>query len=535
MPRNPNVNRRGLAMLLVLVGLMIGTILATAYLASRDNSAAIGENIADAAAARWGAASALELGIAIMQTQTDWRTSHINGKLLDDYPFLAGATIDLDIIDLQTTLPPTAESEYIQLTATATVDGLQQTAIAIAHVSAAPGAAVSVDLSEFAVFASERIRLQDMATVTRWPTAPLSHLGRRIAFATRGNSPSTVEIYGAATAIDTTLYHGPGTSQSLVTINNDTIVEQVSLQDQIPVPAPPTPSALPPDGVTTYPDLLINTATTIAANERRNNIEILTSAGIVTLQGDIVVVAEEDLDLLPGSMMIIDGNVELDVFGDLTMDYAAIELKPNATLTIYVRDDVQLNFSYIGDERVDDLRDSSGYASWMDPERIRFFTRPLPAEGDDDGTLSQDWTLDYNSVVKGSLYSAHARVTIETDSALYGRVAATRLLIQDNGSLFYDHTLDSGMGYMNLDGPLYDVNEHIFDEFLGLASLDDADLLAASDATGTVIYCNGETYGTAPAEEIIVAAPGEPTPRPVPVEYEIVSFGTDMRDWETQQ
>ena len=29
MPRNPNVNRRGLAMLLVLVGLMIGTILAT--------------------------------------------------------------------------------------------------------------------------------------------------------------------------------------------------------------------------------------------------------------------------------------------------------------------------------------------------------------------------------------------------------------------------------------------------------------------------------------------------------------------------
>ncbi|MCZ6811090.1 MAG: hypothetical protein O7D97_03725, partial [Planctomycetota bacterium] len=111
MPRNPNVNRRGLAMLLVLVGLMIGTILATAYLASRDNSAAIGENIAAAARARWGAASALELGIAIMQTQTDWRTSHINGKLLDDYSFLAGATIDLDIIDLQTALPPTAESE----------------------------------------------------------------------------------------------------------------------------------------------------------------------------------------------------------------------------------------------------------------------------------------------------------------------------------------------------------------------------------------------------------------------------------------
>ncbi|MCZ6444597.1 MAG: hypothetical protein O6758_00275 [Planctomycetota bacterium] len=534
MPRNPNVNRRGLAMLLVLVGLMIGTILATAYLASRDNSAAIGENIAAAARARWGAASALELGIAIMQTQTDWRTSHINGKLLDDYSFLAEATIDLDIIDLQTALPPTAESEYIQLTATATVDGLQQTAIAIAHVSAAPGGAVSVDLSEFAIFASERIRLQDMATVTRWPTAPLSDLGKRIAFGTQGTSASTVEIYGAATTIDTTLYHGPGSSEALVQINNDTIVEQVSLQDQIPVPAPPSPSALPPDGVTTYPDLLINTATTIAANDRRNNIEILTSAGIATLQGDIVVVAENDLLLYPGSALIIDGNVELDVFGDLTMDSASIELKPNATLTIYLRDDVNLNYSYIGDERVDDLRDSSGYASWMDPERIRFFTRPLPAEGDDDATLSQDWRLNNNSIIKGSLYSAHARIEIETDSAIYGRVAVTRLLIKDNGSLFYDHTLDSGLGYMNLDGPLYDVNEHIFDEFLGLASLDEADLLAASDATGTVIYSSGNTYGTPPSEEIPPVPPGEPTPRPVPVEYEIVSFGTDMRDWEKQ-
>ncbi|MCH8342672.1 MAG: hypothetical protein IH983_01650 [Planctomycetes bacterium] len=532
MRTNPNINRRGLAMLLVLVGLMTGTILATAYLASRDNSAAIGENIAAAARARWGAASALELGIAIMQTQTDWRTSHINGKLLDDYPFLAGATVDLDIIDLQTTLPPTAESEDIQLTATATVDGLQQTAIAIAHVSAAPGDTVSVDLSEFALFASERIRLQDMATVTRWPTAPLSHLGRRIAFGTQGTSASTVEIYGGATAIDTTLYHGPGTSQALVTINNDTIIERVSLQDQLPLPAPPTPSALPPDGVTTYPDLIINTATTIAANERRNFIEILSSAGIATLQGDIVVVAEQDLDLLPGSMMIIDGNVELDVFGDLTMDYAAIELKPNATLTIYVRDDVDLNYSYIGDERVDDLRDSSGYASWMDPQRIRFFTRPLPPEGDDDGTLSQDWTLGYNSIIKGSLYSAHARIRIETDSAIYGRVAAKRLLIKDNGALFYDHTLDSGLGYTNPDSDLYDVNEHIKSEYMTLTSLDDADLLAASAATGTVIYSSGKTYGTAPAKEIIVAAPGEPTPRPVPVEYQIVSFGTDMRDWE---
>ncbi len=54
-----NPRRRGVAMLLVIVSLMMATIMATAYLASRDNSAAIGQNIASAAAARWSATTGL--------------------------------------------------------------------------------------------------------------------------------------------------------------------------------------------------------------------------------------------------------------------------------------------------------------------------------------------------------------------------------------------------------------------------------------------------------------------------------------------
>ena len=51
------VKRRGIAMLLVLVCLFTATIIATSYLASRDNSAAIGSNVTEASAARWSAAS----------------------------------------------------------------------------------------------------------------------------------------------------------------------------------------------------------------------------------------------------------------------------------------------------------------------------------------------------------------------------------------------------------------------------------------------------------------------------------------------
>src|SRR5262245_42027387 len=112
--RNASLQQRGVAMLLVLISLMMATILSMAYVASRDNSAAIGENIASSAAARWSSESGLDMGLAILETEADWRTMHNNGKLLDDFP-LDGGVFDLDVVDLETNMPPTATSSHIEL------------------------------------------------------------------------------------------------------------------------------------------------------------------------------------------------------------------------------------------------------------------------------------------------------------------------------------------------------------------------------------------------------------------------------------
>ena len=104
---HPSHRNRGVAMLLVLISLMMATILTTAYLASRDNSAAIGSNVASAAAARWTANSGLDFGVAILETNATWRTSHVGGRLLSNYA-MAGGTFDLDLQDIATGLPPTA-------------------------------------------------------------------------------------------------------------------------------------------------------------------------------------------------------------------------------------------------------------------------------------------------------------------------------------------------------------------------------------------------------------------------------------------
>ena len=124
---------------------MTATILTTAYLASRDNSALIGDNVADSAAARWAAESGLEMGAALLETEVDWRTMHDNGKLLDDLA-VSGGSVDLDVVDLLTGTPPTTLTEHVQLTSIATVDGVQQTSVATAWVPAPTTSGADIDL-----------------------------------------------------------------------------------------------------------------------------------------------------------------------------------------------------------------------------------------------------------------------------------------------------------------------------------------------------------------------------------------------------
>ena len=112
--RTSDTQRRGLAMMLVLLSVSMVTILAVAYLASRDNSIAIGRNIESAVAARWAALSALETGVAILETEVDWRAYDPQGILLSNYP-LAGASISLIVADLATGEPPDAKTEHLLL------------------------------------------------------------------------------------------------------------------------------------------------------------------------------------------------------------------------------------------------------------------------------------------------------------------------------------------------------------------------------------------------------------------------------------
>ncbi len=526
---NMHPHRRGVAMLLVLISVAIASILASAYLVSRDNSLAISRNSVAATQARWAAMSGLETAVAILQPETDWRRNHVNGMLVDGYQ-VAGAALTITALDIETNQAPTADSEYLRILATAKVDidndgsfdGRQST-VFLAYVPVVTKPRVAVGLNEFAIFARDGFQMRNNATVARWPTAPLGRLGRRINIATHAQGSGDILITDNAACVDCTVYHSGTASGTLVDDASGPVVATTSLSFNIPFPGVPDHGEPSSAGGS---DTTINgSIVTVSANDRFDDI-FVTNGAQWTLQGDITIVAEHNLEITAGSTVVIDGNVTLVIFNDLDVILSSIEVTPGSTLTVYVGDDVALTDGYIGEVRSDNVRDNSGNEQYMDPLDIRLHTIETTGE-------IRLWKLWANSVIKGSFHGESMQVSIKQESAVYGRVAAKTVTITDNGALFYDSALDPRVGYTNPDSSLFSVAGNLETAYSLGFTLDSGSLQMLADVTGNVIHANGKAvYPMVAPPPPPPPAAGDPTPRPVPVEYILVTFGPDMTRWE---
>jgi len=525
----PAFRRRGVAMLLVLISMMTATILTVAYLASRDNSAVIGENVASSAAARWAAESGLEVGAAVLQTRADWRNSHTNGKLIDDLA-LGGGSVDIDLLDMGTGMPPSDTTENVQMTSTAVVDGVQQVSTAVAWVPP-PTSAVDIDLSEFAIFGSDRVVISGDATVMRWPMAPLAKLGAPVTIGTQSTSSSTITINNNAAIIDGRVYSAPSPSGSLVSSGNDTVLAVTALKDIMPMPKPPAPGVADPPAVSLALALNLLGGITSQVADRRVSNASLSGGAVRTLQGNVTLVSDTDLNLTNNAKLVIDGDVRVVVFDDLIMQSASIELKPGASLKLYVGDQLGLTDSYIGDVLATNIRDNTGKANYLDPERITVYRIPTL-------TTSTDWVLGGNSVVKGSVYGKDVRFRVRSTSALYGRVAATEVEVTDQGALFYDPVLNSRTGYTERASALFNPDATLKAAFKTVTSLDTSTLQSLADSVSlhvkspydrnTLIWSS-----TAASDTPVAVAPTQPTPRPVRISWQMTSYGSSVNTWET--
>jgi len=523
---------QGLAMLLVMISLMAATVATTAYLSSRDNSIAIGENSVNTTTARWAADTGIELAIAVLETKEDWRTlaNGSGGTLLNNHS-LGNATVTVTVREFGTGALPTGSTENVEIVSTAVAHGVTQASVANAFVPSNPDA-VDVDLSEFAVFVNRTLTMSNDAVVARWPSAPYSKLGRRIAIGTRSGTASSIVLANASAAIDVDVYHGASASASLISNTDSPTLQKVAREDLIPIPAPPSHGELAP--LLPMFDLLMNGGTATAVlSARYDNAELRNNA-VRTLRGSISLVTDNNLRINSGAKLVIDGNVKIVVFGNLEIDSASIELRPGARLRLYVRGAsnpaVVMRDAYIGEFRTNTLRDNTGRAPWMDPQLVSLFSES--AEGG-----PYEWRIENNTVVKGSIYAPHiSALRISGASALYGRTACNAVEMSGDAALFYDHSLDLRCGYTNIDSKIYDENGRIKNAFLSLTSLDSLALQLLADTTDTIVKSDTGLRLTLAGINIIstsdTAPITEPTPRPVRVEYDVVAFGNNILDWE---
>ncbi|MBT6269685.1 MAG: hypothetical protein HOI88_04985 [Phycisphaerae bacterium] len=503
-------NRRGIALMLVMVAILVTGTMAVAYFGSRDNSIAISSNVEASARARAVAESGLDLAIAILETNSDWRTQHTAGVILDSFAF-GGGEITLTVYDSETDLPPTETTNKVSITILSSVNGIAQTTAATATIIPYEEE-YDVDYSEYAIFAQSEINIQDVASVQQWRASPLAAQQSPLQIGTLATNPMAVQIDSLGQHSNLFL-HALSNASSMV---SSTISSSFELSNVAPFPTPP----LPP----THSDELtfVNDDKDDDHKNRRNDKNRGTSTNnwyrsfvkdndnnshrnkknLYLINGEYEI---NELYLDNREQLTIQGDVTLTIKDDFVLNNTSIIIENDATLTLHINGDVDINSSYIGNE-------NHSVNSWSDPSRIQIF-------GHDDS----DWNITGASTIKGEIYAPECEVEMSGIATLCGRIAANEVALSGASRLLYDQTLDHG-GFGDVTSSLYDDTGALLDGIQQLTRLDpiliDA-LYQIETSSENNQFLNWQDWWSTPTE------------RPNEVVYALLVYGIDAHRWES--
>ncbi len=493
-------NRRGIALMLVMVAVLITGGMAVAYFGSRDNSIAISKNITSSANARTVAESGLDIAVAILETNSDWRIQHIDGRILENYAIGQG-TVSVSIIDTDTELPPTESTLNVRITVESTVDGRTQRTEANATIIP-DEEAFDVDFSEFAVFAENRISMSGSSTIQNWSAAPETS-NQNVHIGTLSTSPMSVRFDSSRSRGNLEL-HTPEHASSMVASKS---IATNHFSDSLPFLDSPPP---PIDSRSLMLSQKMNKA--FDASDWVDRFVTNRSTYTFTRSPSAIVVDEgsyemHELSLTPNLGLEIHGDVVISIEDDFSMSHSEIILVGDSTLTVHFGGDVDITSSYIGNE-------TRSTRSWMDPTRVQLF-----------GHENDDWNISGSSTLKGEIYAPSGDITLSGSTTLCGRIAGEEVTLRGSSSVLYDPSLDNG-GFADSDGMLYEENGDLVSEVRQLTELSPTLLDSiehAISSTDTDDY-NLNSYNS--------RWQSEPTPRPHEVIYVLLVYGVDTERWE---
>jgi len=475
-----NHTRRGIALMLVMVAVLVTGSMAVAYFGSRDNSIAISSNVEASARARAVAESGLNLAVAILETDSDWRTQHADGVLLDAFSF-GGGEITVTIYDSETNLPPTESTNKVTISILSSIGGISQTTVATAIIIPYEEE-FDLDYSEYAIFSQSEISIQGAGSIQQWTASPLASLQNPLQIGTLATNPMSVQI-DSQRQHSNLLLHTPSNASAMI---SSSISSSFGLSNVLPFLDPPLPPTLNKE--------------LVFSDKHKSSGRIDDFLDIQDGSYEI-----DELHLFGKKTLYIHGDVTLTIHDELILKNASIILADDATLTLHINGDVRIDSSYIGNE-------DQSINSWSDPSRVKLY-------GHDDS----DWEIGGSSTIKGEMYAPECDIEFRGIATLCGRVAADDVSLLGASRLLYDKTLDHG-GFGDVTSSLYNEDETLLTSIQKLNRLDpiliDALYESANVSENNTFQSWPDWWST-------------PTERPNEVVYTLLVYGMDAHRWES--
>gem|GEM_PF-2284059 len=478
-------NSRGVALLLVLIAMTSATVLAGSYLVSRRNSPGIGANVLRSAQARWAAKSAAEYALAALQTNINWFDADPT-TLMPQFSF-GDAMVTVYVTNMAGNTPAPIDTDLV-IVALATVNGVTVRAEQLVSYKSGFGTNQAFDprLGEFAVYTMGQTTVDSTAMIFPWSASPNYHAGRPVKVGGAYTSSFDAAYDPNAAVLSAGLYVPDTATLSLQALIGQQPFETggivPSLVRVAPAPLPASFATLPLASPVDDWVMSSSDAGRLDAGVHQS-LHAIGANSIVTL--DAAKGSDysfNDLHLMNQAVLFVKGDVRIHVQGDLwVLSGSDIELDKKSTLKIFTDGDVIVDDAAIGFGRKT-ARDAARSVNKVEGKylpanqvQLLGLRRNILAIG------PATYQLGTNSLARMVVHAPMADVSIQTNSAIFGKVTGDTLDMGVNAVIAYDTALDKGVGVTEKKGPLYDTSGALLPQLQTLLATFDPSVQTAED------------------------------------------------------
>ncbi len=472
-PSNPTTppRRRGAALVLVVVALAIGLLLTATWLDGRRESMPVARRIADGAVARHAAMSGLDLALATLDAEHDWRDAIERGVLDDAFEF-DGASIEIEATDAEDGRPVDDDTLRVRFRCQATVDGI---VVACERTREFEPTAPVVDLGfgETAIVAEREIRILDRAAIVPWSEGP----GGTMIVGTLDGDPGSVE-FGRDAVVSSTEVIRVRQARSA----DDGDRRHRTLPEGLPpIAAPRIEVVEGSPACSRRPTRL----TEVPSNDSVHAEVRIPRGRHLEVDGDLVIRCLRDFEMEPGSSIHVErGRLTLDVDRDVRLRDARMTVGEAGSILVRAGRRMWVDDSTLGVER--DREPSRDDGRMLSPA-----AHAGPARVVLTGGRNSELRFKGRSTGVFSVVAPEAEVRLEDEVAIHGRLVAERVELRDASVLFARPEGGRMIGLSSEAGPHRDAQGRLLPILTSIDRCDASRLAEIAEALGVPVCAAG--------------------------------------------